>query len=76
MTNEEMHINREKTNAHLFSHSSTTLSGRREPTESIRPSMKFSGHSSSNNCPTTRGAFLGLTYMQKYDVRISHLGLA
>jgi len=48
--------------AHLFSHSSTKGStGRRERTESIRPLIKSSGHSSSNNCPTTRGAFPGLT---------------
>jgi hypothetical protein len=52
----------EKT-AHLFSHSSTRGStGRRERTERIRPLMKSSGHSSSNSCPTTKGAFAGLTY--------------
>jgi hypothetical protein len=48
---------------YLFTHSSTKGStGKGERIESIRPLMISSGHLSSNNCPTTRGAFRGLTY--------------
>jgi len=44
--------------AYLFTNSSTKGStGKGERIESTRPLMKFSGHRSSNNCPTTRGAF-------------------
>jgi hypothetical protein len=52
-----------KKTTNLFSNSSTKGStGRRERTDRIRPLMKSSAHSSSSSCPTTKGAFPGLTY--------------
>jgi len=52
---------------HLFSHSSTRGStGSNERTERIKPLIKSSGHSSSNSCPTTKGAFPGFTCIERH----------